>query len=72
MDLGFIIEASWVEIEGCLTINYKHNESGYKQVDMGGPPGFWVELVQVQVHFKFKVKKFSKVEEAESKIASRD
>ena len=31
MDLGFIIEASWVEIEGCLTINYKHNESGYKR-----------------------------------------
>ena len=30
MDLGVNIEVSWVEIEGWLTIDYKHNEYGYK------------------------------------------
>ena len=42
MDLGFIIEASWVEIESCLTINYKHSESGYKNefYDRNNPESF--------------------------------
>ena len=42
MDLGFIIEASWVEMEGCLTINYKHSESGYKNefYDRNNPESF--------------------------------
>ena len=50
----------------CLKVGtyFTKNREIYGKTSRHGPPRFRVELVQVQVHFKFKVKKFSKVKEA--------